>query len=241
MTEEKRNVALYSVIKFKIIELIKSGKYKANDQLPTESEFCEQYHVSRTTVRLALQQLELEGYIKRIQGKGTFVSAAKIQAPIPHKITSFAEQMKGLRSESKVLELVVIPADQSIAELLQINENDPVNKLVRIRYAEDEPLQYHTSYIPWKIAPALVQEECTGSLFALLRSKYNIRIERGTEWIEPILTDETISKHLLINVGAPVFLSESITYDDQGAVVEYAQIITRGDRTKFIVEQQYST
>lgn len=63
--------ALYSVIKFKIIELIKSGKYQANDQLPTESEFCEQYDVSRTTVRLALQQLELEGYIKRIQGKGT--------------------------------------------------------------------------------------------------------------------------------------------------------------------------
>lgn len=61
--------ALYSVIKFKIIELIKSGKYQANDQLPTESEFCEQYDVSRTTVRLALQQLELEGYIKRIQGK----------------------------------------------------------------------------------------------------------------------------------------------------------------------------
>lgn len=128
--------ALYSVIKFKIIELIKSGKYQANDQLPTESEFCEQYDVSRTTVRLALQQLELEGYIKRIQGKGTFVSAAKIQTPIPHKITSFAEQMRGLRSESKVLELVVIPADHSIAELLKMKENEPVNKLVRVRYAE---------------------------------------------------------------------------------------------------------
>ncbi len=128
--------ALYSVIKFKIIELIKSGKYQANDQPPTESEFCEQYDVSRTTVRLALQQLELEGYIKRIQGKGTFVSAAKIQTPIPHKITSFAEQMRGLRSESKVLELVVIPADHSIAELLKMKENEPVNKLVRVRYAE---------------------------------------------------------------------------------------------------------
>ncbi len=45
---ENEMTALYSVIKFKIIELIKSGKYQANDQLPTESEFCEQYDVSRT-------------------------------------------------------------------------------------------------------------------------------------------------------------------------------------------------
>ncbi|MED1818208.1 transcriptional regulator GamR [Bacillus subtilis] len=231
--------ALYSVIKFKIIELIKSGKYQANDQLPTESEFCEQYDVSRTTVRLALQQLELEGYIKRIQGKGTFVSAAKIQTPIPHRITSFAEQMRGLRSESKVLELVVIPADHSIAELLKMKENEPVNKLVRVRYAEGEPLRYHTSYIPWKAAPGLAQEECTGSLFELLRTKYNIEISRGTESIEPILTDETISGHLLTNVGAPAFLSESLTYDKNEEVVEYAQIITRGDRTKFTVEQSY--
>ncbi len=156
-------------------------------------------------MRLALQQLELEGYIKRIQGKGTFVSAAKIQTPIPHKITSFAEQMRGLRSESKVLELVVIPADHSIAELLKMKENEPVNKLVRVRYAEGEPLQYHTSYIPWKAAPGLAQEECTGSLFELLRTKYNIEISRGTESIEPILTDETISGHLLTNVGAPAF------------------------------------
>ncbi|MCO4852138.1 transcriptional regulator GamR [Bacillus vallismortis] len=231
--------ALYSVIKFKVIELIKSGKYQANDQLPTESEFCEQFAVSRTTVRLALQQLELEGYIKRIQGKGTFVSAAKIQTPIPHMITSFAEQMRGLCSESKVLELVVIPADHSIAELLKMKEGEPVNKLIRVRYAEGEPLQYHTSYIPWKAAPGLAQEECAGSLFELLRTKYNIEISRGTESIEPILTDETISSHLLTNVGAPAFLSESLTYDKNEEIVEYAHIITRGDRTKFTVEQSY--
>lgn len=67
---ENEMTALYSVIKFKIIELIKSGKYQANDQLPTESEFCEQYDVSRTTVRLALQQLELEDILKEFKEKG---------------------------------------------------------------------------------------------------------------------------------------------------------------------------
>ncbi|MGG3571438.1 GntR family transcriptional regulator [Bacillus gobiensis] len=239
MAESKEGEPLYTTIKYKIIERIKSGEYKVNDQLPTESEFCNEYKVSRTTVRLALQQLELEGYITRIQGKGTFVSVAKIQTPIPQKIRSFAEQMQGLHSKSVIHELEVIPADHSISSLLKVEVTDPVIKLVRIRYADNMPLQYHTSYIPWKAAPGLNKEECTGSLFELLRTKYNVNITRGTESIEPILTDEIISGHLLVKVGSPAFLSESITYDDNDTVIEYAQIITRGDRTKFIIDQSY--
>lgn len=240
MSEQKKELALYTTIKFKIIELIKSGKYKVNDQLPTESEFCEEYNVSRTTVRLALQQLELEGYLKRIQGKGTFVSMAKIQTPLTQKIRSFAQQMQGRNSKSEVIELEVIPANQTIASILEIEEKDPVIKLVRLRYADKEPIQYHTSYIPWKVAPGLSIEDCQNSLFEVLRTKYGISISRGIESIEPILSDEVVSNYLNIPVNSPSFLSESTTYDDKDSVIEYAQIITRGDRTKFVVEQSYN-
>jgi GntR family transcriptional regulator len=48
-------------------------QYKVNQQLPTEKNLCEEYSVSRTTVRLALNELEQKGFIYRIQGKGSFV------------------------------------------------------------------------------------------------------------------------------------------------------------------------
>lgn len=239
MTDTKTGVALYTIIKFKILELIKSGKYQVDDQLPTESEFCEEYNVSRTTVRLAIQQLELEGFVKRVQGKGTFVSTAKIQTPITQRILSFAEQMQGRNSKSKVIELGVIPAGHAIASILKIGEKDPVTKLVRLKYAENEPHQYHTSYIPWSVAPGLVGDKFKDSLFELLRVKYKINISNSTESIEPILTDEIVSGYLNIPVGSPSFLSESTTYDENGTVIEYAHIITRGDRSKFVVEQSY--
>ncbi|MCM3789982.1 GntR family transcriptional regulator [Domibacillus indicus] len=241
MVENKERIALYTVIKLKIIELIKTGKYKADDQLPTEIEFCEKYNVSRTTVRLALQQLELEGFVKKIQGKGTFVSSEKIQTPITQKIQSFSEQMKGRNAESKVIEFELIPADEAIAHILNIEENDPVIKLVRIRFAEKEPLQYHTSYIPWKIAPGLSKEECTGSgsLFELLNTKYNVDISEGIESIELTLTDEAVSNYLNVPLNSPAFLSESKTFDKKNNIIEYAQIITRGDRTKFMIKQTY--
>ncbi|MCC3359190.1 GntR family transcriptional regulator [Bacillus sp. REN16] len=238
---KSEGVALYTTIKNKIIELIKSGNYEVDHQLPTESEFCEEYKVSRTTVRLALQQLEYEGYVSRIQGKGTFVSLDQISASSRNqKFRSSAElQMRGQNTETEVLGLVVIPADQSIASTLQIAEMDPVIKLYRIQYADKVPIQYITSYIPWRVAPGLTVEECKGSLIETLHSKYSIKIARGTELIEPKLSDEVASSYLKIPKGSPTFLSESRTYDDKDNIIEYAHIITRGDRAKLVVEQSY--
>jgi GntR family transcriptional regulator len=238
---ERSGTVLYSIVKNKIVELIKSGKYTVGNQLPTETEFCNEFNVSRTTVRLALQQLELEGRIYKVQGKGTFVAKPKVRQSLTAGVKSFAEQMidQGLRPESKVLDLSVIPACSLLAESLQMEENDPLTKLVRLRYADNDPLQHETSYIPWKFAPGLVHDDCQGSLFHLLRTKYNLKIVRTVEHIEPILTDETISPYLKIPVGAPAFSVETVTFTEGDVPIEYSQGIFRGDRSKFVIERNY--
>jgi GntR family transcriptional regulator len=236
-----RNV-LYSQVKDKIETEIKNGKYAAGDALPSEFQLCKDHEVSRTTIRLALQQLELEGRITKIQGKGTFVSKPKIKQSLTSSSKGFGDQMvdQGLKPRSNVLSLKVIPADTALAEYLQIHEKDPVNELVRVRFADDEPLQYETSYIPWKSAPGLVDDDCQGSLFQLLRSKYSIQINKTIESIEPVLATENISKHLNIPPGAPVFSIETITYNSENTPVEYSSAIFRGDRSKFTVERLYN-
>ncbi|WP_394857252.1 GntR family transcriptional regulator [Clostridium paraputrificum] len=50
---------------------------KENDKIPSEKEICDMYSVSRTTVRLAMAELEKDGFIYRLQGKGSFVSDLK--------------------------------------------------------------------------------------------------------------------------------------------------------------------
>lgn len=243
MILEKPGIVLYSIVKDKILEMIKSGKYRVGEQLPTETELCKQFNVSRTTVRLALQQLVLEGRIYRIQGKGTFVSKPKIRQTFTSSDKGFAEQMidQGLRPESKVFELQVIPATPALAEALQIQENDPVNKLARVRYADSEPLQYEISYIPWKFTPGLVNEDCGGSLFQLLRIKFQLIVHRTVEFVEPILADECISGYLNISDGAPAFFVETTTYTTEDVPIEYSQAYFRGDRSKFVIERNYTT
>ncbi|GAA0371573.1 GntR family transcriptional regulator [Bacillus horti] len=233
--------ALYAVTKSKIVEMIKSGKYQPDEKLPTEAEFCNMFDVSRTTIRIALQQLELEGRIYRRQGKGTFVSRSKIEQSLTTSNKGFAEQMidQGLEPETIVIDLQVQPASQAMAQALNLQEKDPLTKLVRLRSASQEPLQYVESYIPWKIAPGLNKEESSGSLFQLLKSKYHVTVGKTIETVEPILADETISGHLNISVGTPCLAVETITLSNDHIPIEYSFAVFRGDRSKFVVERIY--
>lgn len=243
VNQEKERSSLYNIVKTKIIDEIKLGKYQVGDKLPTEMELCEKYDVSRTTVRIALQQLALEGRIHRVQGKGTFVSKPKIQQSLSTTEKGFASQLleQGYKPKTEIIDLKLIPADASIASHLQINENDPVTELIRMRYANDEPLFYAISYIPWHFAPGLVndKESCKHSLFKLLQTKYNVKIHKTVEAIEPILANETVSKFLSVSEGTPIFSLETVTYNDALQPVEFSEALFRGDRSTFTIERFY--
>lgn len=223
---------------------IQIGQYKVGDKLPTEMELCEEYNVSRTTVRIALQELSLEGRINKIQGKGTFVSKPKIQQSLSTIEKGFASQIieQGYEPKTDIIDLQVIPADPSLADHLKIKENDPVHRLVRIRYANDEPLFYAISYVPWHFAPGLVNDEeaCKGSLYQILQNKYGVKIHKTIEEIEPILANKSISEYLSVTEGSPVFSLETITYNTDLVPIEYSESTFRGDRSKFTIERLYS-
>lgn len=69
----------YRQVKREILSWLHSGRLKPNDQMPSENEIAEQFQVSRQTVRQTFGELEQEGLLTRVQGKGTFVSAPQTQ------------------------------------------------------------------------------------------------------------------------------------------------------------------
>jgi GntR family transcriptional regulator len=81
------------------------------------------------------------------------------------------------------------------------------------------------------------KEDCEGSLYDIMRNKFNIKLLRYTESIEPILIDESISKYLNTPLGAPAILLNTITYTEGNIPVQYSHEIIRGDRAKFTVER----
>ena len=57
------DTALYKLVYQNILDSIKSGEYPENSHLPAERWLCDKYHVSRSTIRQALNMLKEEGYI----------------------------------------------------------------------------------------------------------------------------------------------------------------------------------
>ncbi|MFD0589647.1 GntR family transcriptional regulator [Paenibacillus sp. GCM10027627] len=236
-----KHSSLYTQVKAKLYEDMRTGVYQSGDRLPTEKELCDIHGVSRTTIRQALQQLELEGRIRKIQGKGTFVMKEKITHHTLAPMSSFEDHMHelGRRSESRVLEATVIPAESPIHNLLHVPLHSPVTKLLRLRLADDEPISFETSYIPWHVAPGLSQDNCTGSLFKLLKEKYEKPVLRSVETLEAAIVEPGIAKLLEIDAGSPVFRITIMAYSDGDGLVEYRILYLRSDASNFSIERRY--
>ena len=101
-----RKEPLYARIKRELLSKIERGTWRLNHKLPSEEELQKQYNVSRGTVRRALSELELGGYISRVAGRGTFVTrvAPRLEKAVG-EITSFTQQLSqaGFEPSTKVL------------------------------------------------------------------------------------------------------------------------------------------
>lgn len=232
--------SMYFIIKESLLKQVQNGVYPVGEKIPTENELCKLYNVSRTTIRLALHELEIDGILERIQGKGTFVKRKELQL---HKTLSFTDDLhfQGKEAKNKILEANVIPIDSPLDEILQIPLKSPVTHLLRVRYADNEPLLYERSFIPWNLAPGLSNEysESAGSLFMLLKDKYNLAINRTVEQLKPILADKTAGKLLNVKEGAPCMQVRTFTYLSDNTPLEYNFGIFRGDFQNFIIERYF--
>ena len=112
---------LYKYIKDDIVRQIKDGVYKPDQCLPSERDFCLIYGTTRMTVRHALNDLEVEGVVYRLQGKGTFVAGAKLVQPLM-QVPGFTEDMqrRGKIPSSRLLYAGVQKANHIIASDLGI-------------------------------------------------------------------------------------------------------------------------
>ena len=103
MISPNSSTPLYTQVKDRLKELIQSGAYPEGSKLPSEKELCEKYHVSRITVRKAIEQLESNGMIYSVHGKGTFVKNATIDSSLM-KVSSFGDTLaqKGFQGFTRI-------------------------------------------------------------------------------------------------------------------------------------------
>ncbi|WP_248927917.1 GntR family transcriptional regulator [Paenibacillus hamazuiensis] len=233
---------LYFQLKQIIQEDINRGTYKAGQQLPPESELCETYGVSRITARRAISDLVEEGVLHRQQGKGTFVKETKVKRELI-SVGGFSELTveSGKKPSSQILSTAIIPADERLAETFELPEGDPLLKLHRILYIDNEPLFIETSHYPLRHLPDL--EKHIGespSTYDILKKKYNVKLTRSLKTLEVIFASEYEAGIFHCDRGTPLFAIEKRSYDEAGRPIHLSNSVTLTSKVIFTIDTDKS-
>lgn len=233
-----RPLPLYQQLRDYLVERMGDGTWREGDQLPTELDFCRMFQVSRTTVKQALFELELEGRVLRRQGKGTFVNRPRVAGRLA--LTSLSEELRQRGSEpsSRILFLGMVSAPRRIAEALQVPVASPIWRLHRLRLSDGEPLGLQTAHIAPTLCESLEEDTlASGSLYGYLAERYGLRPDRAVEKYWPtVARDSEECRNLGVGTGTPLLRGERRTFLEGGRPLEFVDSLWRGDRYTLVVE-----
>ncbi|MGA3215936.1 MAG: GntR family transcriptional regulator [Acidimicrobiales bacterium] len=225
----------YQQLKRILVKEIENN-HEEGDLLPSESELCRIYSVSRTVVRQALGELEGEGLVLKVKGKGTYVTGRPLNTTFVQHSLGFYESMKraGHTVGTKVITLHTEPCGVGVAKLLEIPIDEEVIHFDRVRSVDGLPVQVVRTVLPGRLFPGLVDIDMTDcSLYQVLADNYGVRPATGHREIDATALSSEDAHYLQATEGLPALRLESVTRTAEGTVFECYVAIYRGHSFKF--------
>jgi GntR family transcriptional regulator len=228
--DRSSSVPLYYQLQEILHQLIHSGRFHIGDPLPSESDLCRMFDISRIVVRQALQVLEDDGEIVRLQGKGTFVAEPKLDLVAGGLVRALASLNRGI-NDVEILDAHYTTVEASVAGLLGADEVLRIDWLLRLR---DRPTAIAYSFLrPGAVRPlerVAIRGARLGSSKGLV-----LDLELGHPEIS-VATSQCSpynAERLEVPARAPVFLVDvtevGIDADGNTIAVEVARVIYRSD------------
>jgi len=231
---------------------IESGQLPPGAKLPSERDLASTYGTARNTAREAVRILSDAGLVITDHGKGSFV---RPQAQLirlgndryspRHRDTGLspfllecAKQGKTGRFEVLSIDRVRPPAE--VAERLGVSARaKSVLRRENVFYADDDPVNRVTTYIPWTIAKGtgLLQDEVPHQfgIHGILEEQHHtmtrLREEVSTRMPRP---EET--RQLRLRPGVPVLDVWHTSIDQDGQPYELTRFVMRGDLTGLLYD-----
>ncbi|HET8785780.1 MAG TPA: GntR family transcriptional regulator [Candidatus Limnocylindrales bacterium] len=215
---------LADVVRDGLRRAVITGGYEPGSKLPNEDALAERFDVSRATIREAVRGLVEEGYLVRRQGSGTFVTARPLlrnSLDTNFSYTAYLEST-GVRAGRRILGVRVVPADESVAARLRIDEGTRVVELTRVRTADDRPAVFSIDRMPADIVDAERDRDAlSGSIYAMLASLGH-PVRHGEAAVEPAAADGELAAMLAVPEGTLLQHLEQVDVDASGRRVLYS-------------------
>lgn len=231
-------VSLYRQIFLALRDEILSGARPAGSVMPTEYELAAQFSVSRITARRALDDLAAAGLVERKRRVGTRVTYRNQVMPIDADVDHAVESLIafGRRTQVRLVSFECLPADASTAELLEIDEDTPVVRALRVRLLEGSPLGAIESVIPQAVAGGLTAHDLTATpLLELIRASGHA-IGAASQTISAVAADLKLAETLQIEPRAPLIRIDRQVRDPRGQPLLATTARYRGDRYRLTID-----
>ncbi len=232
--DKKSPIPAYFQLKKMILEQIRGGEYPEGSLIPSERDLGESLGISRMTVRQALNQLVSEGVLYREKGKGTYVSKSKIKQK---NIMSFSETVRnrGLIPSTQVLRFEKVLNRADIREILELQEDEGLYGIKRLRLANELPIGIEEVFIPERYCPHLENHDLKMSFYILLKEQYSLVVSSMDCSVDAAKATTEEKKLLGLTNAVPVLCITSISYNDSGMKLFYEKDTYRSDEYNYNV------
>jgi GntR family transcriptional regulator len=235
--DRRSSVPLYYQLQEILHQQIASARVAVGDALPSEGELCKRFGVSRIVVRQALEVLEDDGEIIRMQGKGTFVAEPKLDLAAGGLVRVLVSPDRNVY-DIEVLDAHYTAVEASVAQRLGASNVLRVDWLLRLR---NEPLAIAYSFLRQGALPTLERavlrgkRPTAGAILAPDVELDPVEISVSTSHCSTYNADR-----LGIPPRAPIFLvdvTELARADEhEPEAIEVARVIYRSDTLSLQLE-----
>ena len=241
--DKKNRLPYYYQVYNYLLEKIRSKELSEGSQIPNEMILCDIFHVSRTTIREALRELDLNGYISRGRGQGTFILKRSVESSALQKVSSIVDELKekGINTQTKILEQSIIEPDEKIRSKLEIGKNIKVLYIKRLVLSDDEPLYITKAYFPNDIFKEISGQYLENLSFTkILQEHFKFNITGRKRILQPDIPDNETEKILEIKDNEKKVISHIETfwnfdYEGQTRLVYFEEYF-KGSKSRFVFE-----
>ena len=228
-------VPIYHQIFLLLRNRIYGGNLSAGERVPSEQDLTTEFGVSRITAKRALNELADAGLVIRERGRGTRVVNRPPAPAVTSSIEGWLENitLMGQSTTAEVLSFAYVPAGEDIAHALEVEPGTEVQRAVRVRRLDGEPMSYLVTYVPADIGRHYGSDDLNVQPLLHLLERAGVDVASARQTISATVAETDVATVLSIPAGSPLIEVRRVVSDRSERPVEYIRVLYRPDLYRF--------